>query len=366
MNRLLASLLLLFSGVACSPAPAPPDDTKPDDTKPDDRKPDDKKSPSLTPEEIADGTILLFDGETTLGWKIDGDAKVEDGVLKIGGKKAATASTRMRQSSGKIQAEASWTGAKGPVLCHSGFITLTLTDSTKDGKFFDQKWSNGFFSSSREMDGTRVESYGGNDPALGPNVDADSELWLRNVKLRFEGQKIKTWAPLADGKAKLEEGDDGWQVLKGGEGGVASADEFTHYVLQMECKLAGDKPKAAVQVRASVDKPEGGVAVLLQPGKDGKLALGEVDGKQKPRKELAARGETFYLTVMAAENDVGVWVNGVQVTDWSGEAAEKDKKFERGPVLLRLLDPSTELSIRNVRYVKLIEDRIPPKKKPEK
>jgi hypothetical protein len=360
MNRLRVSLLVLLFGAACLPGPA----------RADDKKPDNKKRPALTPKEIADGTILLFDGETTFGWKIDGDAKVEDGILKIGGKKAAKATTRMRQSSGEMQVEASWTGAKGPLLRDGGGVQLSLTDSTKDGKFFNQKWSGGISGFRRENDGTVVEFYGGNNPALGPKVEADSELWLRNVKLCFKSfggkfdraKQIKTWTPLANSNAKLEQGKDDWLLLKGGRGGVASKNEFTHFLLQMECKLAGHKPKAAIQVRVPADKPEGGWALLLQPGQNGKLALGEVDGKQKPRKELAATGETFYLTVMVAENDVCVWVNGIQVTDWCAEVGEKDKKYERGPVLLRLLDPSTELSVRNVRYIKLIEDRIPPKK----
>ena len=31
---------------------------------------------TLTPKEVADGWLLLFDGATTFGWKIEGDAKV--------------------------------------------------------------------------------------------------------------------------------------------------------------------------------------------------------------------------------------------------------------------------------------------------
>ena len=39
----------------------------------------------LTLDERADGRILLFDGKTLSGWKIKGEAKVEDGVLVLGG-----------------------------------------------------------------------------------------------------------------------------------------------------------------------------------------------------------------------------------------------------------------------------------------
>src|SRR6476659_6638493 len=55
---------------------------------------DEKAKPNtLTPKEIADGWVLLFDGETTFGWKAEGDAKVKDGALVIGGDKATTVTT---------------------------------------------------------------------------------------------------------------------------------------------------------------------------------------------------------------------------------------------------------------------------------
>src|SRR6266571_3097481 len=39
----------------------------------------------LTPQEIADGWIMLFDGESTFGWSVEGKAEVEDGILTLGG-----------------------------------------------------------------------------------------------------------------------------------------------------------------------------------------------------------------------------------------------------------------------------------------
>src|SRR5258708_39532626 len=43
------------------------------------------KPNALTPKEVAEGWLLLFDGTTTFGWNVDGDAKVQDGVLVLGG-----------------------------------------------------------------------------------------------------------------------------------------------------------------------------------------------------------------------------------------------------------------------------------------
>ena len=55
-------------------------------------KPKEKqKAHALTAKEIADGRLMLFDGETAFGWKIEGDAVVKDGQLILGGTKATTA-----------------------------------------------------------------------------------------------------------------------------------------------------------------------------------------------------------------------------------------------------------------------------------
>jgi hypothetical protein len=62
----LAALVVLFAGLAARAADAP-------------------KANTLTPEEIADGWILLFDGETNYGWTTSGTVAVENGELKLGG-----------------------------------------------------------------------------------------------------------------------------------------------------------------------------------------------------------------------------------------------------------------------------------------
>ena len=50
---------------------------------------DEPKPNTLTKEQVADGWLLLFDGETTFGWTAEGDAKVKDGELVVGGTKDA-------------------------------------------------------------------------------------------------------------------------------------------------------------------------------------------------------------------------------------------------------------------------------------
>src|SRR6516225_6138686 len=71
MRRWCAIVVVLVGAVARADEPAKPN--------------------QLTPKEIADGWISLFDGETTFGWKIDGEAKVENGALILGGSKETRA-----------------------------------------------------------------------------------------------------------------------------------------------------------------------------------------------------------------------------------------------------------------------------------
>src|SRR5260221_5123685 len=55
---------------------------------------DEKPKPNtLTQKEIEEGWILLFDGETTFGWKIDGDVKVVEGRLVVDGTKTSSITT---------------------------------------------------------------------------------------------------------------------------------------------------------------------------------------------------------------------------------------------------------------------------------
>src|SRR5205823_5051871 len=53
------------------------------------------KPNTLTPKEIEEGWLLLFDGETTFGWNMQGEAKVTDGALHLGdsGQTIATTTT---------------------------------------------------------------------------------------------------------------------------------------------------------------------------------------------------------------------------------------------------------------------------------
>src|SRR5260370_11459724 len=54
------------------------------------------KPNTLTPKEIADGWILLFDGESTFGWKSEGTVRTHDGSLVLSGQTETSVQTASR------------------------------------------------------------------------------------------------------------------------------------------------------------------------------------------------------------------------------------------------------------------------------
>src|SRR4051812_14420977 len=63
------------------------------------------KPNTLTPQEVADGWLLLFDGETTFGWSARGEARAMDGALCFGGADRTDATTTSAFGAAELQYE---------------------------------------------------------------------------------------------------------------------------------------------------------------------------------------------------------------------------------------------------------------------
>src|SRR5262245_47985456 len=61
------------------------------------------KPNTLTPQEITGGWIMLFDGESTFGWKAEGDVAVSDGTITVGGTKEGTLTSTTQFGPGTVR-----------------------------------------------------------------------------------------------------------------------------------------------------------------------------------------------------------------------------------------------------------------------
>lgn len=154
---------------------------------------DDKpKHNTLTDKEKADGWILLFDGNGTKGWKVEGQAKVVDGVLVVGGDKPATIKTVDTFGDRELRFEYRTEGKKNDIFVTK--LRVPLLGSLEDKK---EVWNE--FTLTAEGKTMRSEDKApggdkqnlkitlgqerGNTPA-DFEVPAGARLFLRNVKLK--------------------------------------------------------------------------------------------------------------------------------------------------------------------------------------
>jgi hypothetical protein len=143
---------------------------------------------TLTAQQLRRGEVLLFDGETTFGWKVDGEARVEKGVLVLGGKKATVAEPTLRLANHAVAFQSDWTGAKPPLIeWNSAVVPRFRLTKSEQGRWSEQ------FSSSRDKAAPvrRLVRF---------TVPAGSTLRLRNVKALplglvplFNGRDLSGW-----------------------------------------------------------------------------------------------------------------------------------------------------------------------------
>ena len=324
------------------------------------------KPNTLTPKEVADGWVLLFDGETTFGWKVEGDVQVKDGSLVLGGEKAGTAET----------------------LSSIPSITFDV-EVSKEGR----DW--GVFHASVKLDGY-VSSRGSVPPGLDVSRTRDGRLSLsvpagkvvhaRSIKARpdrmtplFNGKDLTGWKVYDPAKAKQTDPKarqdatksqftvtkEGWLNVKNGPGDLQTEGQWADFVVQLECISNGKHLNSGLFFRCIPDLYQQGYEAQIRNEwmgddrtKPVDFGTGAIYRRQPARKVVSTDGEWFTMTVAAHGRHIATWVNGYQVTDWTDDRKEADNarngfKKGKGALSIQGHDPTTDLSFRNIRIQSL-------------
>jgi hypothetical protein len=337
--------------------------------------PEPVKPNTLTPKEIADGWILLFDGETTFGWQSDGHAKAADGVLTVSGANdalvAATTSfgsfdlrfeskgsgmwlmTDGRSSSGFGCGSPEWQAAEIQARFDS-----SASKGTLGGTFASGKVSKGAI------------SY--NSGPLTLQFKGTDTLCLRNVKLKptglqsiFNGKDLTGWKEIPGHKSKFSVNDKGELNIKDGNGDIQTEGQWADFVLQIEVFSNGDHLNSGVFFRCLPGEFWSGYEAQIRnqwQGDDRSKAVdygtGGIYNRQPARKVVSSDREWFTMTVAAHGPHLATWVNGYQATDFTDKrpadkSARKGTKVDKGPLSLQGHDPTTDLNFRNIRIIEL-------------
>jgi hypothetical protein len=395
MHRLLLSLFVLSLAAPCWAA----DDAKPN---------------RLTPKEVAEGWILLFDGETTFGWDAAGKPAVREGVLIHGGDQDVCASTTIAFRYYRLELE--YLIEKTP----KDAAPITWITST-DSKFelsTSQGWSSAAFIVEKDrIHATSIrnegkgkgfgigfgQSHGSKTPfksePISFRIPKGNKLSVRNVKLLpmeikplFNGKDLTGWKKFeADpkrAKSQFTVTEDGCLSIKNGPGDLQTTDEWSDFVLQLDCRTNGDNLNSGVFLRCIPGQYQNGYEAQIQnqAAKQPKTytvdeydptshklltkkkveswsqdyGTGAIYRRVPARRAVAKDREWFTMTVVARGRHFTTWVNGIQVVDWvdnrpENENARNGCRLKKGPISLQGHDPTTDLSFRNIRIAHLSE-----------
>ncbi len=361
---------------------------------------------TLSPEELADGWLLLFDGETTFGWRPSSevDWKVADGTITATqGEEGLLYTTGQfgnyvlkvdfRSAPGTNSGVFLRTSPK-PADVTSKCYELNIADSGSNdfptGSFVQRKAATGENDSpdwqtfevtadgdhfTVKLDGREVLDYTDPKPLgrgyIGLQFNS-GKIEFRNVKLKplgtkdiFNGKDLAGWKSPPDNPAVFTVTPEGWLDLKGGSGYLETEGSYDDFTLQLEAIINGDEINSGIFFRSIPGDKMNGYESQIQnayldgdPTKPKDCGTGGIFRRQNARKIVAKDHEWFHLTIHADDRHMAAWVNGYQVSDFSDnrkphENPRKGLRLEAGTIQIQGHDPTSDFTFRNLKVAEL-------------
>jgi len=348
---------------------------------------DDKPKPTaLTAKEIADGWVNMYDGETTFGWKTQGDVKVEKDVLvinSVGEKRGEILAATTFPWPVEFLVDWSWTGDAEAQFRFAGLRfgipkgqrTEMLMTIVPGGVPLGARYSivtqtrvpGGEWKHDRET--STPQSIGcdiGFFPPKGAVVQLHA-LKMRPIRTQklFNGKDLTGWkVNAADPKrmaSKWSVTKEGELAVKDGPGDLVCEKEFANFVLQFECKTNGKALNSGIFFRCIPGQYQNGYEAQIQNAykdddrtKPADFGTGAIYRRIAARKVVSNDNEWFTMTVAANGKRISTWVNGYQTVDWTDDRKDdenprKGYRAAKGPLSIQGHDPTTDILFRNIR-----------------
>lgn len=369
---------------------------------------------SLTKEEIAEGWVLLFDGDTLFGWHPQGGANWrasngllaaesgESGWLRTGAvfadfhlktefRTAADGNSGIFVRSAR-EGQPHITGYEVQIWNHHPkFPTGSLVNHVATPQKADLKPGEWNSMEVRAENDRYVVSLNGKQILdaregktkkghIGLQFNKGLPIEFRNVKLKplsltpvFDGKTLSGWRKVDTPRAKeppVWSVRDGMLHVEKGPGQLETEDLWMNFVLQMAIRTnpanPGHHPNSGVFMRGDPNGFWSGYeAQIRNEYKDGDptspvdFGTGAIYHYQPARRIVAKDGEFFTKTIIANGRNFTIWINGWPVTDWEDPHPEgtvvrnKQAKLGPGTISLQAHDPTTNLDFKDIRMVGL-------------
>ncbi|HOX00955.1 MAG TPA: DUF1080 domain-containing protein [Candidatus Paceibacterota bacterium] len=361
---------------------------------------------TLTPQELSDGWILLFDGNTLFGWKSVGNAQwvVRDSAIEsrsgAGFLETTTEFADFRLRADFWIDEAADSGvffrcpAEGAIDSASA-CEVNIRDA-------HERWPTGSICGvapaavkasttgrwtgldltaegdriSVRLDGRTVLETTDARFARGAiclqQFDGKGTVRFRNLKIRplglrsiFNGKDLTGWREIPGHKSVYSVTPEGWLNVKNGNGDLQSAGQYGDFIFQLEIISNGTHLNSGVFFRALPGQFWSGYESQIRNQWEGNdrakpvdFGTGAIYNRQAARRVIPNDREWFQKTIVAHGRHLAVWVNGIMVSDFLDsrpphENARQGYRAQAGVLSLQGHDPTTDLSFRNLQVVEL-------------
>lgn len=361
---------------------------------------------TLTPQEIADGWILLFDGQSLFGWQATSKAnwRVADGVISVSEGEPGLLSTTSELADYvlKVDFRAAADTNSGIFLrtpekpadpaadCYELNIAAPQVSPFSTGSFVGRQKASGVGQSDQwrsyevtaqgehftvRLDGQTVLDYRDPKPIRRGRIGLQlnkGPVEFRNVKLRplslasiFNGKDLAGWKVFPDRPSVFAVTPQGTLSLKNGPGQLESEGKYADFVLQLDARVNGRQLNSGVFFRCLPGQLWQGYESQIHNGyKDGDrgrpadFGTGGIYRRQPARRVMADDGQWFTKTLIVSGNHMAAWVNGYPVCDWTDtrpahENPRQGSRLSAGTLALQGHDKTTDFEFRNLRAAEL-------------
>jgi hypothetical protein len=361
---------------------------------------------ALAKDELADGWILLFDGETLYGWQPTSEAnwKAEDGVISVSQGAPGFLYTSSQfgdyvlrvdfrhaaQTNSGVFLHAPPQPTDPKTDCYELNIAAAAVSPFSTGSFVGRKKCEKEFSADEwhtlevtmrsgrcavNVDGEDALDYTDKKPLGRGHISLQfnkGAVEFRNIKLKplllesiFNGKDLTGWTVFPGERSVFSVTPKGELNVKNGRGQLESQGQYGDFTLQLEVFVNGKSLNSGVFFRSIPGQFWNGYESQIQNGfKEGDrtkpvdCGTGGFYRRQNARKVVSDDFTWFHKTLVVSGNHMATWVNGYQVSDFTDTRPDNENprnglRVQKGTLLIQGHDPTTDLSFRNIRVAEM-------------
>ncbi len=361
----------------------------------------------LPAEEASEGWIRLFDGNTLFGWEIAGAAnwRVEDGsiVVDSGAQCLLCTSVPWQDYVLTLEFKAGAETNSGVFLrtplepddpaidCYEVNIApddnpFPTASVVKRQKVDESEAAQGFGTwrtMTMQLEGNHLQvsvddklvcdytdSIGLSAGRIGLQHNS-GRVEFRNIRLRPLGLKtlldadLSMWKKYPEMPGEFSVTEEGWLHVQGGRTQLESNESYGNFVLLAESKLPKAEMNSGIFFRCIPgDEMMGYECQLSNEMKDGNpLAPADCGSggifRRQDARVVAGEPDQWATLLLVAHNEMmSAWVNGVQVSNWfddrqPDENPRKGRRLDPGTLMIQGHDPGTDALLKQIRITRI-------------